>query len=117
MIFQVLGTPQEDDIAFVTDEKASKYLMSFKKMEREDLAQRYKGASGEAVDLLNKMLQFNPFFRIPVDEALEHPFFKKIRKTEKEKVAKEPVGLEFEEEVMGVQRLRELFLNAIVTIK
>jgi hypothetical protein len=29
MIFEVLGTPEEADIAFVTDQKALAYLMSF----------------------------------------------------------------------------------------
>lgn len=71
----MLGSPSEDDIAYVTDEKANKYLASFKDVPREDLQQRFKGATGEAVDLLNKMLQFNPFFRIPVEEALDHPLF------------------------------------------
>lgn len=74
MIFEVLGSPNEEDCAFVTDEKATRYLTSFKQCEREDLGNRYKGATVEALDLLNKMLQFNPFFRISVDEALEHPF-------------------------------------------
>lgn len=35
MIFEVLGNPSEDDMAFVTDEKAIKYLSSFKNIERE----------------------------------------------------------------------------------
>ena len=56
MIFEVLGTPTEEDCAFVTDEKATKYLASFKKGQRENLNERYKGASPEALDLLDKML-------------------------------------------------------------
>lgn len=44
----------------------------------------YPGAGEDALDLLNKILVFNPYFRISVDEALAHPFFKKIRKSEKE---------------------------------
>jgi len=40
-----------------------------------------------AVDLLNKMLQFNPYFRITVDDALEHELFRKVRKSGKEETA------------------------------
>lgn len=44
----------------------------------------YPGAGDEAIDLLNRILIFNPYFRITIEEALAHPFFKKVRKTEKE---------------------------------
>jgi len=44
----------------------------------------YPGAGEEALDLLSKILVFNPYFRLSVEDALAHPFFKKIRKTEKE---------------------------------
>jgi serine/threonine protein kinase len=44
----------------------------------------YPGAGDEALDLLGRILVFNPYFRITVDEALAHPFFKKVRKAEKE---------------------------------
>jgi hypothetical protein len=30
----------------------------------------YPGAGEDAIDLLNKMLVFNPYFRVSVDEAL-----------------------------------------------
>jgi serine/threonine protein kinase len=44
----------------------------------------YPGSGEEAIDLLNRILIFNPYFRITIEEALAHPFFKKVRKTEKE---------------------------------
>ena len=70
MIFEVLGTPEEADIAFVTDQKALAYLMSFQPVQRVDLQQKYPGADEESIDLLNKMLQINPYFRISVEDAL-----------------------------------------------
>ena len=35
-------------------------------------------ASDEALDLLSKMLEFNPDKRISVDGALNHPFMKNL---------------------------------------
>lgn len=84
VIFEILGTPTVDDCAYVTDTKAITYLKSFNEIERIDLKDKYPGASLEAIDLLNRMLQFNPFFRITVNDALEHPLFTKIRKPHKE---------------------------------
>jgi hypothetical protein len=50
-------------------------LNAFPKNHKEDLSKKYPGAGNQAIDLLNKMLLFNPYFRITIDEALDHPFF------------------------------------------
>lgn len=52
----MLGTPDENDIAFVTDAKATSYLKSFASVPRVDLSKKYSGATPESIDLLNKML-------------------------------------------------------------
>jgi serine/threonine protein kinase len=97
VIFEVLGTPNETDIAFVTDSKAINYLKSFSPVDRCDLAKKYPGAVKEAIDLLNKMLQINPFFRVSVDDALAHPVFAKIRKESRELSAQQLVLIDFED--------------------
>ena len=40
----------------------------------------FPGAPAEALDLLKKLLIFNPYFRLTVEEALAHPFFHGVRK-------------------------------------
>lgn len=56
VIFEVIGTPQEPDMAYVTDAKAIGYLKSFDPIERMNMANKYPGASEPALDLLNRML-------------------------------------------------------------
>lgn len=63
VIFDVIGTPSEEDISFVTDKKAFDYLESFDKRPRADLSHRFPGVGEQAIDFLNKMLVFNPFLR------------------------------------------------------
>jgi len=58
--------------------------MAFPKKERVDLSTVYPGAGEEAINLLHKILVFNPYFRLTIEECLSHPFFKKLRKPEKE---------------------------------
>lgn len=84
MIFEVIGTPSEEDKSFVTDQKAQEYLEAFPQHSKSDFHKLYPGAGEEAVDFLNRILVFNPYFRISVEESLGHPFFKKVRKPEKE---------------------------------
>jgi mitogen-activated protein kinase 1/3 len=80
----VIGTPSEEDKSFVTDTKATEYLDAFPQRPKTDLKTLYPGAGDDALDLLGRILIFNPYFRITIDDALSHPFFKKVRKTEKE---------------------------------
>ena len=96
MIFEVIGTPTEEDKSYVTDAKALEYLEAFPPRPKIDLHKIYPGAGDEAIDLLNRILVFNPYFRLSVDEALNHPFFKKIKKAEKEVSADHEVQIEFE---------------------
>jgi hypothetical protein len=56
VIFEILGTPEENDISFVTDPKALLYLKSFKPISRMNLKDKYPGADEDQIDLLNKML-------------------------------------------------------------
>jgi len=117
VIFEILGTPGDDDMAYVTDAKAIGYLKSFTPIERVDLGRKYPGATPEAIDLLNKMLQFNPYLRTNVDDALEHPFFTKVKKPHKEKVADAQIALDFENETLDRDRLRQLFVETILGFK
>lgn len=60
-IFQVIGTPKEKDLEFIShDEVACKYLKMFKHCEPEDLALKYPGADKRGLDMLMRMLCFNP---------------------------------------------------------
>jgi mitogen-activated protein kinase 1/3 len=117
VIFEMLGTPSDDDISFVTDQKAIGYLKSFVPIERIDFQKKYPGASPEAVDLINKMLQFNPYFRITIEEALMHPFFTKVKKPHKEMVSEVKISLDFETEHLDRDKLRELFCVIIADYK
>lgn len=107
----MLGTPTDDDISYVTDAKAIGYLKSFNPIERVNMASKYPGTSPEGIDLLNKMLQFNPYFRVSVDDALNHPFFTRVRKSHKERSSDIQVVLDFEAETLDRTRLRELFVE------
>lgn len=66
----------------------------------------------DAVELLKRMLTFNPRKRISVAEALESPFFKDVRNRENEKGATQPVRLPFDDwKDMAESELRFAFLK------
>ena len=79
MIFEVIGTPQASDLAHITDKRVLYYLQSFSSKPKKDLKTVFPAAPEEALDLLSKMVIFNPHQRITLEEALKHPFFDKVR--------------------------------------
>ena len=114
VIFDIIGTPNEEEMSFVTDAKALEYLKTFSARPRVDLKTKYPAAGDDALDLLNKMLVFNPFFRISVDECLNHPFLQEVREKSGEIVAKEEIKLTFEEDKdLDEKKLRALFMKEV----
>ena len=52
-----------------------------------------------------------------MDEALNHPFFKNVKKAEKEIKAENQIIIEFEGERLDRKKLRELFIEEIKFFK
>jgi mitogen-activated protein kinase 1/3 len=74
VIFNVIGTPSEEDISFVTDQKAIEYLKSFSYVGRMNLQSKYPAATKEDIDFLNESLVLNPFVRISLYEDVINCF-------------------------------------------
>ena len=75
VIFDVIGTPNKADYAGF--ENVGGYLEKLEKKPRKDLKKTmWPGCDDRAIDLLQRMLTFNPRRRISVDDALKHPFLK-----------------------------------------
>lgn len=77
VIFGVIGTPAKEDVEAIG--KANDYIKSLGKSAGKPLEKVFPAADPCALDLLKKMLQFNPKRRLTADEALEHEFFKGVR--------------------------------------
>jgi len=114
VIIDKLGTPTEDDMAFISDPGARSYLKELPKCEKKNFKEMYPFPGDEAIDLLNKMLQFNPYRRASLTECLEHPHLAEVRDTRKEVLAKTQIVLDFDYEDVNRGILRELFVEEIL---
>ena len=108
-----LGKLGEEDLEFVTSEKAKRFMRRLPDMPVKPLRRQFPGTPPEAIDLLGKMLQVHPRKRINVIEALEHPFLKSLHSREQEHVAHAPFDFSFEDEKLHRVRLQELIWQEI----
>ena len=80
-IFQVIGTPSsEEDMSFINQPEAKKYVKCFRQCDRINLKEEmYPAVDDRGIELLQKMLEFNPERRISAEEALKDSYFDEIR--------------------------------------
>lgn len=61
---QLLGTPTESDLGFVRNEDAKRYIRQLPRFPRQQLASVFSHINPLAIDLIDKMLTFDPAKRI-----------------------------------------------------
>lgn len=114
IIFNVLGTPAEEDIAQLADSGVKRYARSFKTREGTGLYQILPAASQESLELLGKMLMFNPEKRITVAEALSSGIFSTTPEDPSTEIAPTRITLDFEDDNnLDESRLRSHFLRMV----
>ncbi|RHZ13828.1 hypothetical protein DYB37_000919 [Aphanomyces astaci] len=74
LIVKFMGTPKVDEVEFVKNAKAQRFLAKLPIYKATKLADAFPAASDQAMDLLAHMLVFNPAKRISVLDALHHPY-------------------------------------------
>eukprot|EP00916_Digyalum_oweni_P002798 GHVL01005200.1.p1 GENE.GHVL01005200.1~~GHVL01005200.1.p1 ORF type:complete len:294 (-),score=38.17 GHVL01005200.1:2042-2923(-) len=84
-IIKILGTPSDADLEWLPkDGPARVFLKAIMRHSNPqiDWSVMYPEANPKVLDLVSKMLTFNPNVRITAEEAIEHPYFDEVRSVE-----------------------------------
>lgn len=111
LILSVIGTPTPEDMECVTNEKARMYVRSLPYQHKVPFSTLYPNADPRALDLLDRLLSFNPTTRVTVEEALAHPYFDQYYDPEDEPIAEHPFEFEMELDDLPKQTLKELIFQ------
>ncbi|KAK9743041.1 hypothetical protein RND81_03G213000 [Saponaria officinalis] len=108
LITELIGAPDDSSLGFLRSDNARKYVRQLPQYPRQQFSTRFPDASPMAVDLLERMLVFDPSRRITVDEALCHPFLASLHDINEEPVCPEPFSFEFEQPSFTEENIKEL---------
>ena len=107
-IISVLGSPSEADLDFITDEKIKNFMQRLAKRTKQSFNLMFSNANPVALDLLGKMLTFNPKKRYTVDQCLSHPYFEGLHDPEQEPTAESTFDFSFDKESLTKEKLRSM---------
>ncbi|KAG6580080.1 CMGC/MAPK protein kinase [Phytophthora cinnamomi] len=113
IIMDVVGSPSEDSLDFITNPKAKRFILRQPKKPKVPLSSVYPRATPQCLDLLEKMLVFDPRKRITISEALEHPYLSLVRDRSLEKTCPTPFDFAFENSDLTKQKLQELIFEDV----
>ncbi|RLV89008.1 Extracellular signal-regulated kinase 1 [Spathaspora sp. JA1] len=134
LIFEVLGSPTEQDMEIVKSHRAKEFLKCLPKRAKLNFSEfinshPYRIAKHGTnnpvnhlgVDLLEKMLIFDPTKRITVDQALEHPYLAGYHDPMDEPVT-QPIPLQefafdINKDDLDIEDLKRQIYDQIVTTK
>ena len=118
LILDVLGTPTMEDYYGIKSRRAREYIRSLPFKKKVPFRTLFPKTSDLALDLLEKLLAFNPVKRITVEEALKHPYLEPYHDPEDEPTAP-PIPEEFfdfdkHKDNLSKEQLKQLIYQEIM---
>ena len=115
VIFQVVGPPTEQDLEVVPNPEVRDYIRKMIKPGHKQvpLRERFPKASDKALDLLHKMLAFNPHHRPSAADCLAHPYLSEYHDPEDEPESPETFEWEFEGVTLSKDEIRAYMLESV----
>ncbi|KAA8917712.1 hypothetical protein TRICI_000151 [Trichomonascus ciferrii] len=115
-ILHILGTPTEETLRRIGSQRAQEYVRGLPYMPKIPFQQLFPHANPEALDLLEKMLAFDPMDRITVQDALEHPYLRIWHDPSDEPVCQEEFDFSFEA-VDDMETMRAMILDEVIKFR
>lgn len=117
LIINTIGSPTENDLAGCTNPKAREFMDQQPYREPVDFSTLFPTADPTEVDMVAKLLRWNPDERMTVDEALEHPFVSDLHDPFDEPITYPIESFEFERPDIQIPELKMLLWEEIVKMR
>eukprot|EP00697_Spironema_sp_BW2_P017664 gnl/Spiro4/9430_TR4987_c0_g1_i1.p1 gnl/Spiro4/9430_TR4987_c0_g1~~gnl/Spiro4/9430_TR4987_c0_g1_i1.p1 ORF type:complete len:352 (+),score=61.18 gnl/Spiro4/9430_TR4987_c0_g1_i1:98-1153(+) len=116
-ILAVTGVPSPEDIASMKSDIAHS-LLNVTVTQQQSLAELFPRAPVLAMDLMRRLLQFNPEKRLSAVEALRHPYLQEFHNPAEETVSDAPIQVAIDDNMkMSVTEYRNVIYQEIIRWK
>ncbi|EYU17652.1 hypothetical protein ABFS82_09G057700 [Erythranthe guttata] len=116
LMTDLLGTPPPESIARIRNEKARRYLSSMRKKQAVPFSHKFPKADPLALQILERLLAFDPKDRPTAAELLSDPYFNGLANVDREP-SSQPISkleFEFERRKLAKDDVRELIYREIL---
>ena len=110
-IVAVTGTPKMEDLDFIKKKEAKEFFLKLVKRTKLTWSSLFPNANPIALDLLEKMLTFNPKKRYTVDQCLSHPYFEGLHDPEQEPITTSPFDWTFDAVELTKENLQSMIYD------
>lgn len=112
-IIMILGTPPESTLMKIGSTRALNYVRSLPVMRKIPFEEIFPKANPLALDLMERMLAFNPYDRISVNEALNHPYLSIWHDPQDEPECKVKFDFKTFETVNDLESMKQLIVDEV----
>ncbi|MCL7048493.1 hypothetical protein MKW94_026225 [Papaver nudicaule] len=116
LMTDLLGTPSTESVARIRNEKARRYLSGMWKKPPVPFTQKFPKVDPLALNLLERLLAFDPKDRPSAEEALADPYFRGLANVDREPSTQaiSKFEFEFERRKLSKEDVRELIYREIL---
>nr|GEX57495.1 mitogen-activated protein kinase homolog MMK1 [Tanacetum cinerariifolium] len=108
LLMEQIGTPSEAAELGFLNENAKRYIRQLNHYQRQSFIQKFRQVHPTAIDLIEKMLTFDPRQRITVEDALAHPYLTSLHDISDEPVCMTPLNFDFEHHAPTEEQMKEM---------
>lgn len=116
-ILLILGTPKESTLTKIGSARAQAYVKSLPYMRKVEYSEILPTANPLALDLLEKMLTLDPYERITVNEALEHPYFQVWHDPQDEPECQVKFDFKSFETIDDLETMKQIIIDEVKTFR
>lgn len=107
-IFSIIGSPTASDLQCIKNENSKSHIEALPHKPKVPLIHLFPGTDPAALDVLDKMITFNPNNRISVEQALAHSYLQRYHDVSNEPVAQKPFRCAGEFDDLPKEEIEEL---------